>query len=336
MDNYQTVVHQMEAFGVEFRDKDLPLTIPTPKRRTCGKKGKWWYWLQLFRPDAGGCFVVGKFGSYRSGESLKVDVDWRLLGDAERERMKRERDLATERARVERERESELAALSAAELWHRAERTGHSPYLERKQVEPEACRYLPDGSIVIPLLRYDQPREQALRAVQRIYPHPRTDRRTGEALPQKSFTKGFAKTGCALRLGDAAAASVILVCEGYATGLTLRMAVDRAYPVYVALDAYNLAHVVPMLRSLHPDARLLVCGDDDWLSKDHEGPNPGRRRAREAARRTPWCEFVYPVFPRQRGDKDTDFNDLHVLAGLDAVRSQICAVVEAMAKVTYR
>ena len=58
MDNYAEVVHQMEAFGVEFLPKDLPLQIDAPKRRGCGRKGKWWYWLRTFRPDAGAEMAV--------------------------------------------------------------------------------------------------------------------------------------------------------------------------------------------------------------------------------------------------------------------------------------
>lgn len=132
MDNYQQVVHQMEEFGVVWAAKDLPLQIDAPKRKGCGKAGKWWYWLRSWRPDAGGCFVVGRYGSYKTGESRKVLVDWRPLADAERLRMSAERAAAKLRADQARQREAELAALGAADLWRRAARTGHSPYLERK------------------------------------------------------------------------------------------------------------------------------------------------------------------------------------------------------------
>lgn len=335
MDNYDSVLHQMEAFGVEFVPRDLPLQIPTVKRRTCGRKGKWWYWLQEFRRHDGSCYVVGKFGCYKHGGSeQKVEVDWKPLSDAERERMRAEQRAAADRARVAKEEAAELAALSAADLWHRASREGHSPYLERKRVQAEACRYFRDGSIVIPLLRYDKPQQERLRAVQRIFPGPRFDTRTGEDLPQKTFTKNFSKNGCALRLGTVDDDTwLVLVCEGYATGLSIRMATDRQVPVYVALDAYNLAFAVEILRPLHPNARLLICADDDWKSEDHHGANPGRRTAKAAAKTTERCDIVWPVFdPATRGDKDTDFNDLHVREGLQVVSKQLEAVMAAMRK----
>jgi putative DNA primase/helicase len=333
MDNYASVVHQMEAFGVEFTSRDLPLQVPTPKRKTCGVKGKWWYWLQLFRRRDDREYIVGKFGCYKHGGSeCKVEVDWAPLSDQERERFAAERKAAEERSRALKAEAAELAALGAADLWRKASRTGQSPYLDRKGVQPEACRFLWDGSIVIPLLRYDRPRAEALRAVQRIYPGPRKDSRTGEELPQKTFTKDFAKTGCALRLGQVDdSTDLVLVCEGYATGLSLRMATDRQVPVYVALDAYNLGFVVEILRELHPQAHLLICADDDWKSADHEGPNPGRRAAKASAKTTERCDILWPVFePSTRQEKDTDFNDLHLREGLKAVSTQLHAVVSAM------
>src|SRR5690242_253751 len=118
---------------------------------------------------------------------------------------------------------------------------------------------------VIPLLRNDRPRAAALR-MQRIYPEPTADAAASEELHGS------------IRLGEVDAGTpLVMVCEGYATGLSLRMATDHQIPVYVALDAYKLVHVVETLRRLHPKAHLLICGDDDWKSADHGGPNPGRR-----------------------------------------------------------
>ncbi|MDP3625030.1 MAG: toprim domain-containing protein [Hydrogenophaga sp.] len=327
MDNYASVLHQMEQFGVAFRDRDLPLVIDAPKRRTCGKGGKWWYWLRSFRPDSGGCYIVGRFGSYKHSTSEKVEVDWKPLGEAERARLDAERQAAQARADQARREESELAALGAADLWRRASPEGRSPYLERKGVVGESCRYLGD-TLVVPLLRYDLPRDQALRAVQRIWPDGR-----------KRFTKGFAKMGCCVRLGavDGAMLNLLLVCEGYATGLTLRMATDHTLPVFVALDAGNLAHVVPLLRDLHTDHRILVCADDDWKTRYQmtgQLCNPGRTAARAVAKQVSSCDMLWPVFdPATRQEKDTDFNDLHARQGLDAVRRQLGVVLDAMRRV---
>ena len=353
MNNYQDVLLQMAQFGIELREgRDLPLKLDTPKSVTCGKGGKDWYKLYLFRRDAdhgGGDYVVGTFGTYRhGGASQKVSVEWAPLSPEERAR--RAEELRAQRARAAAERRAEvaLAASQAIEVWRKGVKDGHSPYLERKGVVGEACRYLPEplvlrwpgepgeadtrvhlpeGTVLVPLLRYDLPREEALRALQLIRPDG-----------AKIYQRGMDKPGCCLRLGDinADTTPLLLVVEGYATGLTARTAVERVYPVFVALDAGNLAHVVPLLRRLYPVTRILILADDDWKTCDPVSgdlTNPGRTAARAIARKVEGCDLVWPIFkPATRGDKDTDFNDLQAREGLDAVRKQLSGVVTMMAR----
>ena len=327
MDNYAEVVHQLSeflaGFGHELRSKDLPLVVDHPKSKGCGTKGKYWYKLHSFRPDSGGSLITGSFGKYGSDQREKVAIDWKPINQAERDRQKAERDAKHAENARQRQQMADFAAMGAAELWGRASKTGTSPYLAKKGVVGECCRFLPDGSIVVPLLRYDLPRDQALRAVQTIYPDG-----------SKLFTKGFAKAACAVRLGDVQPGHIVLVCEGYATGLTLRMACAHGLAVYVALDAGNLQHVVPLVRQLHPQCRILIAADDDWRTVDPVTKrlnNPGRTAAKAAAKATEHCDFFYPVFAAgTRQPKDTDFNDLHARQGLEAVSRQLGVVVSAM------
>ena len=262
-------------------------------RKNFGKGGKCWYRLHTFAPRTSTRrFIVGAYGSWKSGETFKVDWDREGLSAEALEAYRVQQEQARERARLEAEEAAAYAAMTATELWTQAARAGTSTYLQRKQVEAEACRflaerivlgrrdptdkpiYLPAGTLVVPLIRYDKPREDALRGLQFIKPDG-----------GKVFTEGFAKAGCSVRLGEVDdSTAVILLCEGYATGLTIRMATGRRWPVFVALDAYNLAWVVEILRDVYPSTHLLVCADDDWKTKDHDGPNPGRRKAWKAAR----------------------------------------------------
>lgn len=353
MDNYQQVLVQMEQFGIELRPgKDTPLRLDTPKSVTCGKGGKDWYKLYLFRRDqaqGGGVYIVGTFGTYRhGGASQKVDVTWAPLSPEERER--RAAELREQRAKAAEQRRQEIAnaAAEAIAVWRQGAKEGHSPYLERKGVAGEACRYLTSmlvlrwpgdpgeddtvvplhaGTILVPLLRYDMPKESALRALQFIRPDG-----------AKIYLRGMDKPGCCLRLGeiDAAVTPLLLVTEGYATGLTARAALDRKYPVFVALDAGNLAHVVPLLRALYPITRILILADDDWQTRDRQSgalTNPGRTAARAVAKKVDGCDLVWPTFAAStRGEKDTDYNDLQAREGLGAVQRQLAGVVEMMAR----
>lgn len=352
MDNLQQVLLQMQQFGIELREKDLPLKLDTRKSVTCGKGGKDWYKFYLFRRDrdkGGGDYIVGTFGTYRSGgASQKVDVEWAPLSPEERERRARELRHQREAAAEQRRIEIANAAAEAIYVWRRASREGASPYLDRKGVQGETCRYLlqpmtlrwpgemgeedtvirlPAGTVVVPLLRFDLPRDQALRALQFIKPDG-----------GKVYQRGMDKPGCSVRLGDidGETTALLLVVEGFATGLTARMACDRRWPVFVALDAGNLAHVVPLLRRLYPRTRILILADDDWKTVDRVSgapSNPGRKAAKDVARQVEGCDIVWPVFAEPtRAEKDTDFNDLHAREGLDVVRKQLDGVVAAMAR----
>jgi putative DNA primase/helicase len=242
-------------------------------------------------------------------------VDWQGITEAERDALQARRQAQAEADAQARAAAAAQAAMTAAELWSSAAREplGPVPYLQRKAVQAEGCRYLRDGSIVIPLIRYDLPRDQALKALQVIRPDG-----------TKRFTKGMEKPGCCLRLGHVVVGEPLLICEGWATGLSLRMALERKLPVFVGLDAGNLLPVAQLLRGLHPHSPLLICADDDWRT---EG-NPGRHKAHVTAKAVAECAYTWPVFQRHlRGPKDTDFNDLALRQGLNAVRQQIRQVL---------
>lgn len=302
----QDVIGQMLAAGLDAPPAPLDLS---GKVRRWGPKKTFWYRLTEQRTQAGTYVVVGAFGNWRGQERHRVEVDWRGISDAERAELQAKRQAQADAAARERRLLSDAAAMRAADVWAAAARAGTSPYLQRKAVEPEACRYLPGGAIVVPLLRYDVPRDQALRAVQIIQPDG-----------TKRFTKGFEKPRCCVRLGHVAVGDPILLCEGYATGLTLRMAVERRLPVVVALDAGNLLPVAELMRAMHPQCRILVCADDDYRTPG----NPGRDKAYRVTRAVADTAYTWPIFrAANRGPKDTDFNDLQAREGLHAVRRQL-------------
>jgi putative DNA primase/helicase len=130
-------------------------------------------------------------------------------------------------------------------------------------------------------------------------------------------------------------AGTVIVCEGYATGATLHEATGHA--VAVAFACGNLRAVVDALRAKWPDTVLIVAADDDASS---EG-NPGLRDATAAAHAVGGLLAV-PDFGDERPAKATDFNDLHNLRGLEAVRACVEAAkavgeaVEAVADAAPR
>ena len=195
-----------------------------------------------------------------------------------------------------------------------------SPYLGIKKVGAHGVKFevLPAGvDVLVPM----RDAHGKVWGVQRIKPDG-----------SKLFIKGGRKSGLWHLIGEVSDASNIkgvgadgaqsanhwlLVAEGYATASTLHEA--TGYPVAVAFDAGNLAPVCDALRALYPSVRLLVCADNDQATEQRTGKNTGVESARVASERVGGAVALPEGLPLNQ----SDFNDLGLLQGLDAVKAQI-------------
>lgn len=286
-----------------------------------------------------------KPGGYGIGTVIKLATDggWRWPADGQpvdraalRQAQARRRAEWAARAQQDaatRAQAAQNAHRTAHELWAAASRTGVSPYAARKGIDaPESVRFEVDGTLLVPMLRYDLPREQALRGVQRILPGGR-----------KLYTHGVAKAGTACRLGLAVVGEPVFICEGWATGMSLRMAMAhgwgaRRWPVFVSFDAGNLPLVADLVHQVHPASPLVIVADDDHATRVQGLPrNTGRIQAQIAQESVmdagcALCVRMHPVFAAAtaRGGKDSDFNDLHQLEGIGAVAHQLRVAIDCL------
>lgn len=137
----------------------------------------------------------------------------------------------------------------------------------------------------------------------------------------KRFLTGTPKAGSYHRItGDL---SRVLVCEGYATGASLHEA--TGYAVAIAFDAGNLMPVAKALKEKLPDAVLVLCADDDRATSG----NVGMMKAQAAALAVDGL-LACPTFSDSA--TGTDFNDMHQLSGLDAVRGAVEAATAPQAE----
>lgn len=135
----------------------------------------------------------------------------------------------------------------------------------------------------------------------------------------KKFLTGTPKRGNYLSLHfTAEAPERVLICEGVATGASLHQATSES--VVVAFDAGNLLPVAQAIRAKLPDAAIIICADNDHKSAE----NRGVRDATAAAKAIDG-QVAIPVFPNEHDG--TDFNDLHMLSGLEAVRDILTAAL---------
>ncbi|MGE4471064.1 MAG: AAA family ATPase [Desulfovibrio sp.] len=206
---------------------------------------------------------------------------------------------AKEKKAKERALEADKAAQRANDLWTSSAETSEHPYLARKQVGAFGVRTnAAEGTLLIPMRN----RYAEIRGVQSIPPQGK-----------KRYLKGVAVDGVFHVIeGDS---STVYLCEGYATGASIHMATGAA--VAVCFDTGNLPKAALNIREVFPKAKLIVAADDDRWSDRNSGITAANKAAQLVG-----ADVVSPDF-QDLSNHPTDFNDLHVQEGLDAVRAQV-------------
>lgn len=190
------------------------------------------------------------------------------------------------------------ASISAAVILANTSPARSHEYLTARGIQPHGVRC--DGvRLLIPM----RDMSGAVQSLQTITPDG-----------DKRFHSGGKVTGCYFGIGKPD--GLVIVCEGFATGASIRECTGHA--VAVAFNAGNLQPVAVALHSKYPALKIIIAADDDHLTPG----NPGMIKARSAAQAVGGFLAV-PSFPADRPDKATDFNDLHQLAGVGAVRGCI-------------
>lgn len=271
-----------------------------------------------------GKFPVGWYGDWKQGDQQtqwNYFGDDRTLTDAEKKEIAKESRRLKMEAQVERETKQAEVAADASAMWIKAAREveGH-PYLDKKGIDmPRSLRVhlAKDGSklIAVPMYAFDMNGQPQLTNLQMIDP-------TG----QKRFLKGGRVDGCFFSLkGDG---PIIVICEGVATAFSIWQATGLS--TVAAFNSGNLASVAQDFRRWRPDAALLIAGDndeiapDDWAERGQGRPwkNAGALAAKKSAEMVE-CRWILPVFDRGSSRDRTDFNDLLLLEGQEAVTRQV-------------
>ena len=329
--NYDDVCRQLQAAGL-ILNGPLKIDLGKDKFARCKVEGadqesRGWYRLFTFED-----IITGSFGVWSANDPTSFKVE---LPKADRKRITADQFAAIKakqaddkrRADAERQREIEAASRKASHWWKLLDDAGAAGYMAKKGFDASelfGARVSKQGNLVVPV----QDGAGKIYGLQVIYPTKSAGPRQGR---DKDFTPpGLAKKGHFFQLGLVQRGGVVLLCEGFATGASLRKA--TGLPVVVAFDANNLVPVALELHKAHrKDVKILVCADDDYATMAKSGKNPGIDAAQTAALGVDGA-VVWPVFPEERpADRKgpTDFNDLHThpAGGLQAVRAQVEAAL---------
>jgi phage/plasmid primase-like uncharacterized protein len=251
---------------------------------------------------------AGYFKDWRAGISQTwCSREYKTLTQAEKEEYgARLTQIRAEREREEKERH-EQARQRANEIWKQSNEVTTHPYLTGKQVKAFGIKES-RGNIVVPV--YD---DGVIQSLQFIKPDG-----------DKKFLAGGRKKGCYFVIW-AKTDVIICITEGYATAVSIYEA--TGYMTIVAFDSVNLLSVAKAIREKYPNAKLILCADDDFLTSG----NPGLTKAKEAALAVGGYLAV-PNFGDERMSNQTDFNDVHRTTSLENVKSQVDSAVKVKKK----
>lgn len=283
----------MEAAGIE-----APLQIVDDgaihRFSTNGRHGddSGWYCLHADGIPA------GSFGCWRSG----IQSTWcakadHQLTDTERRAMRVRMEAMKRQREADEAQRNESAAVQAAQLWDNAQTATDHPYLTKKGIKTHGTKLDADGNLLVAMRDADG----KLWNVERI----------NVMEGWKKGLYGGRRIGCYYSIGRPKGR--LIVAEGFATGASIHEVTGDA--VAVAFNAGNLEPVAAALRAKYPALAITIAADDDYKTAG----NPGVTRATAAAQAVGGM-LALPVFPEERPEKATDFNDLRMLAGDDAVR----------------
>jgi len=193
---------------------------------------------------------------------------------------------------AEQQRKHENAAVRAAMIL-RSTRPGFHDYLIRKKLSEVRGLVTPDDELFVPMRSLADNQLQGGQII-RWLPE--------ELKWEKKMIPGMRAKGAVLRLGPTRVTELVL-CEGYATGLSIELATRQSRlsaAVLVCFSDSNMVHVADLTKGFK--SRRYVFADNDKSGA-------GERAAKETG--LPYCMSDKP---------GEDANDLHARAGLMAVQ----------------
>jgi len=352
--NYDDVIDQLTAAGLLVHGRRGTDSLEVGRLKRChvedDREKRGWYWLHEIRLEGGDLAIVGAFGVWHGASNNKQEIKLKKIALSDEQKQALRQRLREDRARAEglRRREAERASARAVAVWKKCLLTGEAPYLVEKGVGAHGVRFTDGGTLVVPLTD----NAGNVHGLQFIGPEVRRKRKDRN---KDFWPPGLTKRGRYHLLRAPASGGVLLLAEGYATAATL-LELGGEHGVACAFDAGNMLPVAENLHKRYPRARILACGDDDWLGKcpacqkltptadtacmhcaaslvKENGERAIKNAGREAAEGVALAvsgAWVLPQFSDRGMKKLTDFNDLAATDGPQSVTAQIEVKIAAL------
>lgn len=207
-------------------------------------------YILKIEPDG---FAAGMAKSFKAGQG-----SFTFTSKSARRASEEEKEAWRQRVAEERRKKEEQARAEAAEarrkadwIWSRSSVGGElHPYLVRKGISGWHGARARGDLLVVPVRNGDG----ELVGLQFI------------GAEGKNFLSHTEKKGAYHFIGGRGEdMSVVAICEGFATGCTIREA--TRWPVVVAFDAGNMVSVAKVVREKWPDAQIILAADNDFYEE---------------------------------------------------------------------
>lgn len=243
------------------------------------------------------------------------NVDKKRLVAEQRGRAK-QRKIEAKQEAVRRDDRYKAAKLRASSLLDRA---GYAsplhPYYFKKGISEDVKRlpaiFMSGTALIIPVMRFDEgfkSSEWSEYDTTRIFEV--SSLQFIEQDGAKLFLKGGQLKGGFYPVRFDAYVHEIVICEGYATAVTLAVHYAQTSEVVCAFNAGNLKHVARAFKKRYPMANIIIAADNDRKTELKTGVNVGIQKAMEACKAVDGDLWI-PEF--KENETGSDWNDLFQL-----------------------
>jgi putative DNA primase/helicase len=246
---------------------------------------------------------VLKMGDWQTGLTEIYKANGQKITCEDKQRITQSR----ERNKLLKRQQQEQTAVLAREQYNQAADAVKHPYLNAKGIVGVEGLKVANNQLLVPLIDLNT---GMIKNIQRIYPDG-----------SKRFLKNGQITGlcCGLlnrQIVMPENVTEFYICEGFATAASIFQMTGQ--PVIAAMNAGNLLSVSKLAKSKWPNANITIAADDDWVTHQKYGVNPGKEKAIEAANVIGASVSVPPFTADQHMSGLSDWNDYW----LDSNRSE--------------
>lgn len=253
-------------------------------------KNKEYFWGQL------GCWKSGKIKEFKSWDNNKLDKGFKKkFNDQVR--------MTQNKIKIEKHEKNEKCRKDSMAIWKKTKACDSHEYLDQKNIKAFAARKQ-NETLYVPL--YDT---VGMTGLQRIF--------IADGKTEKKFSYGIKIQGSICPLKPFKDSKLVYLSEGFSTAASIQMAFPNV-PSIAAMNANNLVHAVLTIRAINPDCEIILAADDDSATEE----KAGNLKAVLCQKKFKKLVSIFPKFMAKTSDH-TDFNDLHISEGIEAVQKQL-------------